>query len=81
MGGHVGKNTVIYCEGEVNPDLASLLPPEVLQQLRYLPPGLQMLLLQTDAVGTPEMFERLMEVQTMLESRRGMSNEAIDQVP
>ncbi len=80
-GGHVGKNTVIYCEGEVNPDLRSLLPPEVVQQLSYLPPGLQMLLLQTDAVGTPEMFERLMEVQDMMTSRRGMSNEAIAQVP
>lgn len=76
----VGKNTTIYCEGVLHPSLRNLLPPELLLQLSYLPPGLQMLLLNTDALGTADVNERLMEVQEMLEARRGMSNEAIGQI-
>lgn len=40
-----------------------------------------MLLLSTDAVGgNQELFERLMEVQDMLQQRRGMSEETINNV-
>mmetsp|Transcript_34731 Transcript_34731/g.81084 ORF Transcript_34731/g.81084 Transcript_34731/m.81084 type:complete len:459 (-) Transcript_34731:46-1422(-) len=75
----VGRNTTIYCDGVLHPSLRNLLPPELLEQLSQLPPGLQMLLLNTEALaGGYE--ERLMEVQEMLSRRRGMANETIAQV-
>merc|ERR1719261_1743012 len=75
----IGRNTTIYCEGVLHPSLRNLLPPELLENLSQLPPGLQMLLLNTEALsGDHE--ERLMEVQNMLNRRRGMSQEAIAQV-
>lgn len=76
----IGRNTTIYCEGMLHPSLRNLLPPELLEQLSHLPPGLQMLLLNTEALaGGYE--ERLIEVQEMLSRRRGLSNETIGQVP
>jgi len=81
VGGRIGRNTVIFCEGVLHPQLRDLLPPELVAQLAYLPPGLQMLLLSTDAVGgNQQIFERLVEVQDMLQTRRGMSEETIDAV-
>eukprot|EP00928_Gymnodinium_smaydae_P057631 TRINITY_DN4084_c0_g1_i1.p1 TRINITY_DN4084_c0_g1~~TRINITY_DN4084_c0_g1_i1.p1 ORF type:complete len:466 (+),score=92.11 TRINITY_DN4084_c0_g1_i1:114-1511(+) len=75
----IGRNTTIYCEGVLHPSLRNLLPPELLEQLSHLPPGLQMLLLNTEALaGGYE--ERLMEVQEMLSRRRGLSTEAINSV-
>ncbi|CAD7940873.1 unnamed protein product [Amoebophrya sp. A120] len=80
-GARIGRNTTVYCEGVLHPQLRDLLPPELVTQLAYLPPGLQMLLLSTDAVGgNQELFERLMEVQDMLQQRRGMSEETIANV-
>lgn len=75
----IGRNTTIYCEGVLHPSLRNLLPPELLEQLSHLPPGLQMLLLNTEALaGGYE--ERLMEVQDMLNRRQGMSSDTISQV-
>jgi len=75
----IGRNTTIYCEGVLHPSLRNLLPPELLEQLSHLPPGLQMLLLNTEALaGGYE--ERLIEVQEMLSRRRGLTNETIDRV-
>lgn len=75
----IGRNTTIYCEGQLHPSLRNLLPPDLLEQLSHLPPGLQMLLMNTEALaGGYE--DRLMEVQEMLSRRRGLSNETIDQV-
>lgn len=75
----IGRNTTIYCEGVLHPSLRNLLPPEVLEQLSHLPPGLQMLLLNTEALaGGYE--ERLTEVQEMLSHRRGLTDEAINRV-
>lgn len=75
----IGRNTTIYCEGVLHPSLRNLLPPDLLEQLSHLPPGLQMLLLNTEALaGGYE--ERLMEVQEMLTRRRGMADETIAQV-
>lgn len=72
----IGRNTTIYCEGVLHPSLRNLLPPELLEQLSHLPPGLQMLLLNTEALaGGYE--ERLIEVQEMLSRRRGLSNDTI----
>lgn len=77
--GRIGRNTTIYCEGMLHPSLRNLLPPELLAQLQELPPGLQMLLMNTEAVaGGYE--ERLIEVQEMLSRRRGLSNDTISQV-
>eukprot|EP00397_Hematodinium_sp_SG-2012_P015044 GEMP01015315.1.p1 GENE.GEMP01015315.1~~GEMP01015315.1.p1 ORF type:complete len:467 (+),score=91.94 GEMP01015315.1:53-1402(+) len=76
----VGKTTTIYCEGVLHPSLRNLLPPELLLQLSYLPPGLQMLLLNTDAIGSGDVYERLMDVQEMLAARRGMANDVIEQI-
>jgi len=74
----VGKTTTIFCDGVLHPSLRNLLPPDLLLQLSYLPPGLQMLLLNTDAIGSGDVYERLMDVQEMLQNRRGMSPETID---
>jgi len=75
----IGKNTTIFCEGVLHPSLRNLLPPGLLEQLSHLPPGLQMLLLNTEALaGGYE--ERLMEVQEMLSRPRGMASETISQV-
>jgi hypothetical protein len=75
----IGRNTTIYCEGVLHPSLRNLLPPELLEQLSHLPPGLQMLLLNTEALaGGYE--ERLMEVQETLSRRRGLAQETIDRI-
>merc|ERR1711974_2670 len=75
----IGRNTTIYCEGMLHPSLRNLLPPELLEQLSHLPPGLQMLLMNTEALaGGYE--ERLIEVQEMLSRRRGLSQETVDQI-
>jgi len=75
----IGRNTTIYCEGVLHPSLRNLLPPELLEQLSHLPPGLQMLLLNTEALaGGYE--ERLMEVQETLSRRRGLSHETIERI-
>lgn len=77
--GRIGRNTTIYCDGQLHPSLRNLLPPELLAQLQDLPPGLQMLLMNTEALaGGYE--ERLIEVQEMLSRRRGLANETISQV-
>ncbi|CAK0833230.1 unnamed protein product, partial [Prorocentrum cordatum] len=73
------RNTTIYCEGVLHPSLRNLLPPELLEQLSHLPPGLQMLLLNTEALaGGYE--ERLIEVQEMLSRRRGLNNDTINRI-
>jgi hypothetical protein len=75
----IGRNTTIYCEGVLHPSLRNLLPPELLEQLSHLPPGLQMLLLNTEALaGGYE--ERLIEVQEMLSRRRGLNNDTINRI-
>merc|ERR1711957_357848 len=72
----IGRSTTIYCEGVLHPSLRNLLPPELLEQLSNLPPGLQMLLLNTQALaGGYE--ERLIEVQEMLSRRRGLTDDTI----
>mmetsp|Transcript_89878 Transcript_89878/g.159915 ORF Transcript_89878/g.159915 Transcript_89878/m.159915 type:complete len:447 (+) Transcript_89878:91-1431(+) len=75
----IGKNTTIYCEGVLHPSLRNLLPPELLEQLSSLPPGLQMLLLNTEALSRGY-EDRLMEVQEMLSRRQGMQSDAISRI-
>ena len=76
---------MICFEGVLHPSLRNLLPPELLVQLSYLPPGLQMLLLNTDLMGNinqggPDIYERLMELQDNLQQRRGMQDSDIQQL-
>jgi len=78
--GRVGRNTTVFCDGVLHPSLRNLLPPHLVEQLSRLPPGLQMLLLNTDQLGNGDVYERLMEVQERLNNRRGLSQQTIDQI-
>jgi hypothetical protein len=78
--GRVGKRTIVYCEGHLQPSIRDLLPPELAAQIARFPPGLQMLLLSSDVMGG-DVYERLMEMHEMLHHRRGMSQDTIDRLP
>jgi len=68
----IGKNTTIYCEGMLNPSLRNLLPPELLNQVTQLPPGLQMLLLNTERTTR--------ELEDMLTQQRGLFEETLQEI-
>lgn len=65
----IGKNTTIFCEGMLHPSLRNLLPPDLLNQVAQLPPGLQMLLLNTERTTR--------ELEDMLTQRRGLFEETL----
>ncbi|EER18461.1 ring finger protein, putative [Perkinsus marinus ATCC 50983] len=77
----VGRSTTIFCEGSVPPTLRNLLSPEMAQQLQHLPPGLQMLLLNTDMMASGDVYERLMDLQETLSNRTGLDQTTIDRIP
>jgi len=68
----IGRNTTIYCEGVLHPSLRNLLPPELLEQLSHLPPGLQMLLLNTERTTR--------ELEDVLTHRRGLFEETLAEI-
>jgi len=68
----IGKSTTIYCEGVLHPSLRNLLPPELLMQVAQLPPGLQMLLLNTE--------RSTRELEEMLNHRRGLFEETLNEI-
>lgn len=68
----IGKGTTIFCEGVLHPSLRNLLPPELLGQVAQLPPGLQMLLLNTERTTR--------ELEDMLTQRRGLFEETLEQI-
>lgn len=68
----IGKKTTIYCEGLLNPSLRNLLPPNLLNQVAQLPPGLQMLLLSTERT-TRELEDRLSQ-------RRGLFPHTLSEI-
>mmetsp|Transcript_31078 Transcript_31078/g.84278 ORF Transcript_31078/g.84278 Transcript_31078/m.84278 type:complete len:386 (-) Transcript_31078:287-1444(-) len=68
----IGKNTTIFCEGVLHPSLRNLLPPELLSQVAQLPPGLQMLLLNTERTTR--------ELEDMLTQRRGLFEDTLGQI-
>lgn len=70
--GRIGKRTQIYCEGMLHPSLRNLLPPDLLNQVAQLPPGLQMLLLNTERTTR--------EVEDIMSQRRGLFEETIDMI-
>ncbi|KAF4652499.1 hypothetical protein FOL46_009703 [Perkinsus olseni] len=77
----VGRSTTIFCEGSVTPTLRNLLSPEMAQQLQHLPPGLQMLLLNTDMMASGDVYERLMDLQETLSSRSGLDQATVNRIP
>lgn len=68
----IGKGTTIFCEGMLHPSLRNLLPPDLLSQVSQLPPGLQMLLLNTERTTR--------ELEDMLTQRRGLFEETINEI-
>mmetsp|Transcript_44997 Transcript_44997/g.104144 ORF Transcript_44997/g.104144 Transcript_44997/m.104144 type:complete len:511 (+) Transcript_44997:87-1619(+) len=46
-GGRVGSSTLVFSKGSLQPTLMERLPPELIEDLRRLPRGLQILLLST----------------------------------
>jgi len=59
----IGNSTEIYSEGRLHPTVATLLEPEQAMRLAVFPPGLQMLMLQTDIFGNGEIAERIMAAE------------------
>eukprot|EP00931_Biecheleriopsis_adriatica_P121300 TRINITY_DN9638_c0_g1_i4.p1 TRINITY_DN9638_c0_g1~~TRINITY_DN9638_c0_g1_i4.p1 ORF type:complete len:398 (+),score=79.57 TRINITY_DN9638_c0_g1_i4:54-1247(+) len=68
----IGKSTTIFCEGVLNPSLRNLLPPNLLNQVSQLPPGLQMLLLNTERTSR--------ELEDMLSHRRGLFPQTLAEI-
>lgn len=77
----IGPNTVIHCEGVLHATLRNMLPPELLEQLSTLPPGLQMLLINTELLASADVLDRFIDLQESLASRRGLSSEILDSLP
>lgn len=59
----IGSSTDIYSEGRLHPTAASLLSPEDAMRLSMFPPGLQVLLLQTDMFGNGDIADRIMAAE------------------
>jgi len=68
----IGKSTTIFCEGVLNPSFRNLLPPDLLSQIAQLPPGLQMLLLNTERTTR--------ELEDVLTHRRGLFEETLAEI-
>jgi hypothetical protein len=77
----VGPSTMIHCEGLLHASLRNILPPELLEQLSTLPPGLQMLLINTELLASADMLDRFIDLQETLAARRGVSQEVLDALP
>lgn len=76
----IGPNTLIHCEGLLHASLRNMLPPELLEQVSTLPPGLQMLLINTELLASADMLDRFIDLQETLASRRGVSDEALNAI-
>ena len=77
----IGPGTVIHCEGLLHATLRNMLPPELLEQLSSLPPGLQMLLINTELLASADVLDRFIDLQETLAARRGVSQEVLDSLP
>eukprot|EP00933_Yihiella_yeosuensis_P052498 TRINITY_DN50593_c0_g1_i1.p1 TRINITY_DN50593_c0_g1~~TRINITY_DN50593_c0_g1_i1.p1 ORF type:complete len:421 (-),score=89.00 TRINITY_DN50593_c0_g1_i1:82-1344(-) len=69
----ISRATTVYCEGVLNPSLRNLLPAHLLNQVSQLPPGLQMLLLNTERTTR--------ELEDMLTARRGLFDSTLEEIP
>lgn len=77
----IGPNTIIHCEGVLHATLRNMLPPELLEQLSSLPPGLQMLLINTELLASADVLDRFIDLQESLAARRGLSAEVVESIP
>ena len=77
----VGPNTVIHSDGLLHATLRNMLPPELLGQLSTLPPGLQMLLLNTELLASADVLDRFIDLQETLAARRGVAPEIVEALP
>lgn len=77
----VGPNTIIHSEGLLHATLRNMLPPELLAQLSTLPPGLQMLLLNTELLASADVLDRFIDLQETLAARRGVGPEIVEALP
>mmetsp|Transcript_16789 Transcript_16789/g.36097 ORF Transcript_16789/g.36097 Transcript_16789/m.36097 type:complete len:474 (-) Transcript_16789:67-1488(-) len=68
----IGKETTIYFEGFLHPNLRNLLPPDLLTRVEQLPRGLQLLLLSQERTTR--------ELEDMLTHRRGLFQETLEQI-
>lgn len=59
----VGDSTEIFCEGCLHPTAQNLLSPDQASRLSAFPPGLQMLLLNSDMFGDGTVAERIIRAQ------------------
>eukprot|EP00746_Dinoflagellata_sp_MGD_P014273 gnl/MRDRNA2_/MRDRNA2_131214_c0_seq1.p1 gnl/MRDRNA2_/MRDRNA2_131214_c0~~gnl/MRDRNA2_/MRDRNA2_131214_c0_seq1.p1 ORF type:complete len:563 (+),score=93.04 gnl/MRDRNA2_/MRDRNA2_131214_c0_seq1:63-1751(+) len=76
--GRLGPQTVVYYEGgPLMPSVMDMLPEEVQQELAWLPPGLQMLLLNTMA-NESAVMQQLTSVREVLRRGQGLSSSAIN---
>jgi len=73
----VGSNTQIFSDGQLHPSAAELLTPDQARQLAIVPPGIQMLLLQTNIFGNGEIADRIMEAQNQ-RSRARLNASALE---
>lgn len=78
---HIGPRTLIHCEGLLHASLRNMLPPELLEQLSALPPGLQMLLINTELLASGDVLDRFLDLQETLATRRGVSEETLAAIP
>ena len=76
----VSPRTLIHCDGLLHASLRNMLPPELLEQLSSLPPGLQMLLINTELLGSVDVLDRFIDLQETLASRRGVSEETLNAI-
>ena len=77
----VGPNTIIHSEGLLHATLRNMLPAELLAQLSTLPPGLQMLLLNTELLASADVLDRFIDLQETLAARRGIPPETLEALP
>jgi hypothetical protein len=77
----VGPNTIIHSEGLLHATLRNMLPADLLAQLSTLPPGLQMLLLNTELLASADVLDRFIDLQETLAARRGVAPEIVDALP
>jgi hypothetical protein len=61
--------------------LRNILPPELLEHLSSLPPGLQMLLINTELLASADMLDRFIDLQETLAARRGVNEEILNSLP
>jgi len=72
LAARIGKSSTIFCEGQLNPTLRNLLPPDLMHQVAQLPQGLQLLLLSSERTAR--------EVEELMNQRRGLSQQIIEDI-